>query len=475
MAMGAGSPAIDAGDVATCAALDQRGTSRSQGGGVCDLGAFEYVPAATATHTATAISPLTSVLQPNAAAGLDTFILSAATTTNYGTATIMGVGEDNSTTNRIARSLIKFDLSAIPANAAIHSATLSLWTSSDLSNNTRTLQVYRLKVPFNETQATWMISATGVNWQQAGASGANDREGTPMGSVSIASNEPLNQEKQIALNPVKIQEWVSGSFANHGMIIVANTELDDLFSYKTSDSTSSAQRPKLVLQYSVPSGTPTHTPVWTASPTPFVNTATFTPTLTLTRTPTATPPASSFPVNSVLDGFNRANGAIGSNWSGFNTTAFTISANQLSVTSVVESYVYWNAASQGADQEVYCTFVQVYPNNSQQSLLLKLHNDGSGAIRIAYNAGTDVVQVLTYHPTQGWVQRGADIPVVFVNGDQFGARARADGTVEVYRNGILLGSRSITAWPYYATGGYVGLGASNVSGTIIDNFGGGTR
>ena len=42
-ALGAGSPAIDAGDPATCSATDQRGVARPQRAR-CDIGAFEYVP-----------------------------------------------------------------------------------------------------------------------------------------------------------------------------------------------------------------------------------------------------------------------------------------------------------------------------------------------------------------------------------------------------------------------------------------------
>jgi hypothetical protein len=80
-----------------------------------------------------------------------------------------------------------------------------------------------------------------------------------------------------------------------------------------------------------------------------------------------------------------------------------------------------------------------------------------------------------YHAAQDWVQYGADIPVTFANGDQLGARAKPDGTVEIYRNGALLATRSITSWPYYANGGYIGLWFVNAPGALIDDFGGGTR
>ena len=45
MALGAGSPAIDAGDDGVCPTTDQRGVTRPQGGH-CDIGAYEYKPSA---------------------------------------------------------------------------------------------------------------------------------------------------------------------------------------------------------------------------------------------------------------------------------------------------------------------------------------------------------------------------------------------------------------------------------------------
>lgn len=88
----------------------------------------------------------TLTLQPDSAAGVDTFIYSGSKNTNYGAGVEMGIGEDNTASNKTARGLVKFDLSSIPANATITTATLSLWTAKDLSNNTRSIRVYRLKL-----------------------------------------------------------------------------------------------------------------------------------------------------------------------------------------------------------------------------------------------------------------------------------------------------------------------------------------
>ena len=221
----------------------------------------------TETPTVASSTVYTLVLQPNGADGVDTFINDAA---NYGASSYMGIGENNNQTNYYARSLIKFDLSSIPADATITSATLSLWTTQDLSDNDRNIQVYRLKTPFNEGQANWNRSAAGVNWQSPGASGANDRESTSIGSALILANEPLNTEKQISFDPAKVQEWVNGTFTNNGFLLATNPELNDRFNYKTSDTSTSSQRPKLVIQYTSPSITPT---------------ASITPTITPTATP----------------------------------------------------------------------------------------------------------------------------------------------------------------------------------------------
>jgi predicted outer membrane repeat protein len=187
--------------------------------------------------------------------------------------------------------------------------------------------------------------------------------------------------------------------------------------------------------------------------------------------------AATFPSTAVLDTFNRANGAIGANWSGY-TTAFSIASNQLDVTAnSFDTYVFWSASAFGADQEAYVTFSQVDPDGPEQSLFLKSQSSdsyGSGAIEILYDAGADIVQVWTFHPTNGWAQHGANIPVLFANGDQFGARALADGTVEVYKNGTWLATRSITTWSLYGNSGYIGLWIGNSSDALLDDFGGGT-
>ena len=274
-------------------------------------------PTETPTSTSTPASTVyTLVLQPNGTNGVDNYILKSAASTNYGASSDLGIGEKNSGTDSVGRSLIKFDLSSVPADATIVSATLSLWTSQDLSNTDTTVNVYRLKVPFNESQSNWNRSATGVNWQTAGASGANDRENLSIGSVQVLANESLNIEKQISMDPAKVQEMLNGTFTNNGFVLAASGELDDRFVFKSSDSSTATQRPKLVIQYTSQSITPTATITSTSTNTP---TATITSTSTPSNTPTATPTGFIF-----ADGFE---GGSLSAWSSTSADAGDLSAS----------------------------------------------------------------------------------------------------------------------------------------------------
>ena len=139
--------------------------------------------------------------------------------------------------------------------------------------------------------------------------------------------------------------------------------------------------------------------------------------------------------------------------------------------------IYWNPSSFGASQEAYITFTNIDPLADEIDLLLKSQSSagwGNGVLEILYEPVNSRVQVWTYTGVQNWVQRGASIPVTFSNGDQLGARAKANGQVEVYRNGALLATRDITGWPLYANGGCIGLRMIGASNTVMDNFGGGT-
>jgi len=226
---------------------------------------------------------------------------------------------------------------------------------------------------------------------------------------------------------------------------------------------------KLDAETSPSPGTPTATSLLpTSTNMPVTFTPTFTPTGTLN-------PPTGFPSTAVLDNFDRANGAIGANWAG-TTSGYSIASNRLDV-GTGEASIFWQGASFGPEQEVFVTLSTIDSAATEHDLLLKSQSGSTwsnGVLEVIYDAVGQRVQVWTYSSAQNWVQRGADIPVTFVNGDQFGARAKANGMVEVYRNGTLLGSRDASGWTYATSGGYLGLWFVNAGNAVLDDFGGGT-
>ena len=155
------------------------------------------------------------------------------------------------------------------------------------------------------------------------------------------------------------------------------------------------------------------------------------------------------------------------------TANFSISNSKLAVSSNAGSIIGWKDAF-GPDQEVQVTLSTIQSLGGAISVGLKAQDTTQcNNLQVRYLPSTSKVQV--YACSSGTAtQQGADIAVSFAAGDKFGARAKSDGTVQVYKNGTLVGTVTVSAsWPYRANGGRIGLGASNASGTVFDDFGGG--
>lgn len=190
----------------------------------------------------------TITLQPDAAAGKDTSLVSDNPTTNYGTVDTLLLGE-RSDRAQVDRTLIHFDLSTLPDNAVITSATLSLYAITDYSTNDRIVRVFRQKRAWIEAQATWNIYSTGNNWQTAGGFGANDCEQTDIGNRVMAAAAPVNQFYHWSLTPTT----KSGLDLGNGWLLKVDTEAADCFRYASSDHVTPATRPKLTFVYFLPS------------------------------------------------------------------------------------------------------------------------------------------------------------------------------------------------------------------------------
>jgi len=193
-------------------------------------------------------------IKPNAADGNDNYIISDLPTQNNGADANMWTGENN-VGSRTQRTLLKFDLSVIPSGATINSAILSIWHAAEQADNTRTLRIFRFIQSSVELQSTWNVYSTGNNWTTAGAFDPADCEQTDIGSISLDAAE-ANGEKQITLTASQIEQMIpGGSFVNNGFLLKMDTESNDAHAFSTSDFGTPADRPQLVIDYSLTLGT----------------------------------------------------------------------------------------------------------------------------------------------------------------------------------------------------------------------------
>jgi len=185
----------------------------------------------------------TTIIQPSNA---DTQIMAYSPNSNNGAGQDMGVGF--ATPNELARSLIKFDLSLIPANQIIDSVTLSLYTSATYVA-LPPIKLYRLLRDWVETQATWNIYASGASWQIAGASGTNDIYDTEIGYISGSSLHPsAGQENLISLSATEFQKIYDGTYSNYGFLLKSTLESNaaKIF-FRTREYSGTSYRPKLTI------------------------------------------------------------------------------------------------------------------------------------------------------------------------------------------------------------------------------------
>lgn len=204
---------------------------------------------------------------------------------------------------------------------------------------------------------------------------------------------------------------------------------------------------------------------------------TSTPTLTPSLTPTATV-AGSFPSTEVLDDFNRADGALGSNWNGGSSAQ--IASNRVLVnTAAGVNNVIWNQTAFGSNQEAYFTVTDLNAasTSTNLSVLVKKQSNDTGSnnyIKLRFIPAASDVEIWVVDSggsRKVWVDKNFAAQV----GDVVGVRV--DGTVlKVYVNGTLVHTQDISSYEYVTSSGYIGFRYQIASGDMlgIDDFGGGT-
>lgn len=189
------------------------------------------------------------------------------------------------------RSLIQFDLSSIPAQTAVDSATLELRGSKWLGSGSIIAGVYAVLRDWAACEATWVAAKAGTPWTQPGCDDTvEDRRPVPEATF-VTDSGPRRYEVDLTET---VQGWLDGTIPNHGLLLLEEEQTPGLalFSFAAKESDSDNQ-PKLVVQYHYvgPSPTPTQTSTGTITPSE-TQTPTTTVELEETSTPTHTPTSS---------------------------------------------------------------------------------------------------------------------------------------------------------------------------------------
>lgn len=202
----------------------------------CDGGTYQVV------------APVNGNISPNPT--IDTYLSEQNTGRNYGTCTTFLVDGQNGA--RAYRGLLKFDLTSIPANAVINSATLTLVATAVQSNNSFPIDVHRMTRDWAEgaqcnTNGTpsWNQFSAGNSWTTLGG----DFDATVQGTTNVSTTGTYNW----SLSSL-VQNWVNGTNPNYGLLMKFTTEntANEQKSFGSLQNATIANRPVLAISYTVP-------------------------------------------------------------------------------------------------------------------------------------------------------------------------------------------------------------------------------
>lgn len=144
-------------------------------------------------------------------------------------------------------ALVRFDVSAIPAQAQILEANLQLYVTS--GSREATLRAYRVLRSWDESQVTWRSARSGELWGSPGCNAIGiDREGEPT-TESILGITGTWAELQIT---DLVASWVENPHANYGLFLKTVSAISTEHRLASSEHWQADWRPKLTIVYGIP-------------------------------------------------------------------------------------------------------------------------------------------------------------------------------------------------------------------------------
>ena len=186
--------------------------------------------------------PIIHTLSPNATDSTDAEIWDQSPNNNYGDSAETWV---SSASNDKTRSLLRFNMDAIPVGARILEAAIFLYRQSG-SGADQPVSAHRITNSWSEASVTWNERESGTAWDTAGG----DFESQAIVTTPVG---PTNQRYEWDITPLA-QGWVDGSYDNNGVALIAGVDGMAGERFYTSDHTDPAERPGLTITYACECG-----------------------------------------------------------------------------------------------------------------------------------------------------------------------------------------------------------------------------
>ncbi|MCH8047238.1 MAG: tandem-95 repeat protein [Planctomycetes bacterium] len=164
---------------------------------------------------------------------------------NFGDAVTLRADAEQSSTGQPAWTLIKWDLSSIPAGATVDEVTLTV----NVTNTTVApgFHLFEVKTPWLESEVTWNGPDANGTWEDPGLSNSVDAGEVILGTLPGTALGPLTISLTVEGLDL-VQRWVNDPSSNHGFLL-ANADNTNSVRFDSREGTTPADRPMLSIDF----------------------------------------------------------------------------------------------------------------------------------------------------------------------------------------------------------------------------------
>ncbi|MCH8044584.1 MAG: tandem-95 repeat protein [Planctomycetes bacterium] len=164
---------------------------------------------------------------------------------NFGDAVTLRADAEQSSTGEPVWSLIKWDLSSIPAGATVDEVSLSV----NVTNITAApgFHLFEVKTPWLESEVTWNGPDADGTWEDPGLGNPIDAGDVILGTLPGTALGPLTISLTVEGLDL-VQRWVNDPSTNHGFLL-ANADNTNSERFDSREGDAPEDRPKLSIDF----------------------------------------------------------------------------------------------------------------------------------------------------------------------------------------------------------------------------------